>query len=34
MGCAVRDAVVFARLARARGLHPTRTPALDQAPAG
>jgi uncharacterized protein YecE (DUF72 family) len=34
MGCAVRDAVVFAQLARARGLHPTRTPALDQAPVG
>ncbi len=33
-GCAVRDAVVFARLARTRGLHPTRTPALDQAPVG
>jgi uncharacterized protein YecE (DUF72 family) len=33
-GCAVRDAVVFARLARARGLHPSRTPALDQAPVG
>jgi uncharacterized protein YecE (DUF72 family) len=34
MGCAVRDAVVFARLARARGLHATRTPTLDQAPVG
>ncbi|MDQ1519031.1 MAG: hypothetical protein QOI55_104 [Actinomycetota bacterium] len=33
-GCAVRDAVVFARLAAARGLHPTRTPQLDEAPVG
>jgi uncharacterized protein YecE (DUF72 family) len=33
-GCAVRDAVVFARIAAARGLHPTRTPDLSEAPVG
>jgi uncharacterized protein YecE (DUF72 family) len=33
-GCAIRDAVVFARLAAAHGLHPTRTPDLAEAPVG
>jgi uncharacterized protein YecE (DUF72 family) len=33
-GCAVRDAVVFASVARAHGLHPTRVPTLDEAPVG
>jgi uncharacterized protein YecE (DUF72 family) len=33
-GCAVRDAVVFAQLAAAAGLTPTRTPNLDEAPVG
>jgi uncharacterized protein YecE (DUF72 family) len=33
-GCAVRDAVVFAGLASARGLHPTRVPARSEAPVG
>jgi uncharacterized protein YecE (DUF72 family) len=33
-GCAVRDAVVFARLAAARGWQPTRTPQLTEAPVG
>ena len=33
-GCAIRDAVVFGELAAARGLHPTRTPRLDEAPVG
>jgi uncharacterized protein YecE (DUF72 family) len=33
-GCAIRDAVVFARLAEAHGLHPTRTPDLAEAPVG
>jgi uncharacterized protein YecE (DUF72 family) len=33
-GCAVRDAVLFAQLGAARGLHPTRTPQLDEAPVG
>jgi uncharacterized protein YecE (DUF72 family) len=33
-GCALRDAVVFARLAERRGLHPTRTPDLADTPVG
>jgi uncharacterized protein YecE (DUF72 family) len=33
-GCAVRDAVVFATLARERGLDATRVPDLDEAPVG
>jgi uncharacterized protein YecE (DUF72 family) len=33
-GCAIRDAVVFARLAARRGLQPTRTPELAEAPVG
>jgi uncharacterized protein YecE (DUF72 family) len=33
-GCAIRDAVVFGRLAAARGLQPTRAPELDEAPVG
>ncbi|HEX6548606.1 MAG TPA: DUF72 domain-containing protein [Candidatus Dormibacteraeota bacterium] len=30
-GCAVRDAVVFARIAERAGLHPTRVPELEEA---
>lgn len=33
-GCAVRDAAVFGRLARRRGLRPTRTPAPESAGVG
>lgn len=33
-GCAVRDAVAFARLARAAGLTPTRVPQAHEAPVG
>jgi uncharacterized protein YecE (DUF72 family) len=33
-GCAVRDAVVFARLAAGAGFAPTRTPPLAEAPVG
>jgi uncharacterized protein YecE (DUF72 family) len=33
-GCAVRDAVRFARLASRDGLHPTRVPGLREAPVG
>ena len=34
LGCAVHDAVLFARAAERRGLDPTRVPALREAPAG
>jgi uncharacterized protein YecE (DUF72 family) len=33
-GCAVRDAIVFARLARDAGMSVSRVPALDEAPVG
>ena len=33
-GCAVRDAVWFAEEATRAGLHPTRVPAIDEAPVG
>jgi uncharacterized protein YecE (DUF72 family) len=34
LGCAVRDAIVFARRASAAGLEVSRVPALDEAPVG
>jgi uncharacterized protein YecE (DUF72 family) len=33
-GCAVRDAIVFARLARDAGMSVSRVPSLDEAPVG